>query len=95
VYATGIDILRVEAISNEQGKDMAMRYPQMTFKVRPGFNTYQVPLKAFTQPAGVDVRVDPKDILKRLTSINLIAFCDQCETNKTGMVIVDNIVFEK
>jgi hypothetical protein len=31
----------------------------------------------------------------RITSINLTAFCDQCEANKQGMVIVDNIVFEK
>jgi hypothetical protein len=95
VYATGIEILRLEAISMSRGKDMRMRYPQMTFKVRPGFNTYQVPLKGFTQPPWVDVRVDPKDIFKSLTSINLTAFCDQCEVNKQGMVIVDNMIFEK
>jgi hypothetical protein len=95
VYATGIEILRLEAISNERGKDMRRQYPQMTFKVRPGFNTYQVPLKGFTQPAWVDLRVDPKDIFRNLTSINLTAFCDQCEANKQGMVIVDNVVFEK
>jgi hypothetical protein len=95
VYATGIDILRLEAISKEQGKDMAMTYPQMTFKVRPGFNTYQAPLKAFSQPAWAKVRVDPKEIFKALTSINLTTFCDQCQLNKQGMVIVDNMVFEK
>jgi hypothetical protein len=95
VYATGIEILRLEAISKGGGKDMGTVYPLMTFKVRPGFNTYQVPLKAFTQPARANVRVDPKDIFKALTSINLTAFCDQCELNKQGMVIVDNMVFEK
>jgi hypothetical protein len=96
VYATGIQILRLEAISQERGKDMAMQYPQMTFQVRQGFNTYKVPLKGFSQPAWVtDRRVDPKDIFKKLTSINLTAFCDQCEANKQGMVIVDNVVFEK
>jgi hypothetical protein len=95
VYATGIEILRLEAVSKGKGKDMAMVYPQMTFKVRPGFNTYRVPLKGFTQPAWVDVRVDPKDIFKQLTSINLTAFCDQCDANKQGMVIVDNMVFTK
>lgn len=95
-YATGIQILRLEAISGEQGKDMATQFPQMTFKVREGFNTYKVPLKGFTQPAWVtDRRVDPKDIFRNLTSINLTAFCDQCETAKQGMVIIDNIVFEK
>jgi hypothetical protein len=95
VYATGIEILRLEAISKGSGKDMGTVFPQMTFKVRPGFNTYQVPLKGFTQPAWANVRVDPKNIFKFLTSINLTAFCDQCTLNKQGMVIVDNMVFEK
>ena len=55
-----------------------------------------MPLTAFTQPAWVTHRrVDPKDIFKKLTSINLTAFCDQCTANKQGMVIVDNMVFEK
>ena len=95
VYATGIEILRLEAISKGGGKDMGTVYPQKTFKVLPGFNTYQVPLKGFTQPARANVRVDPKDIFKNLTSINLTAFCDQCQLNKQGIVIVDNLVFEK
>ena len=96
VYATGITLLRLETISGERGKDMGMTYPQMNFKVRPGMNTYKVPLTAFTQPAWVtERRVDAKDILKKLTSINLTAFCDQCEMNKQGMVIVDNMVFER
>ena len=95
VYATGIDILRLEAISKGRGKDMAMGYPLMTFKVRPGFNTYEVPLKGFTQPNWVTTRVDAKEVFRELTSINLTAFCDQCELNKQGMVIVDNIIFEK
>jgi hypothetical protein len=95
VYATGIEILRLEAISKGRGKDAGTVYPQMNFKVRPGLNTYQVPLTGFTQPAWAAVRVDPKDIFKNLTSINLTAFCDQCQTNKQGMIIVDNMIFEK
>ena len=96
VYATGIEILRLEAISGrERGKDLSTQYPQMTFRVRPGLNTYQVPLKGFTQPSWVNVRVDPRDVFKHLTSINLTAFCDQCENNKQGMVIVDDVIFEK
>lgn len=95
-YATGIPILRLEIISGERGKDMGTQYPQMTFKVREGFNTYKVPLSAFSQPEWVtDRRVDPKDILRKLTSINLTAFCDQCVLNRAGMVIVDNMIFEK
>jgi hypothetical protein len=96
VYATGIEILRLEAVSKgARGKDPATVYPQMNFRVRPGFNTYQVPLKGFVQPGWAEVRVDPKDVFKYLTSINLTAFCDQCELSKQGMVIVDNLIFEK
>jgi hypothetical protein len=97
VYATGLPILRLEAISGERGKDMSMQYPMYTFKVLDGLNTYKVPMTGFQQPAWVpnERRVVPKDILKRLTSINITAFCDQCEQNRQGMVIVDNIVFEK
>ena len=51
VYATGVPILRLEAISGERGRDMSMQYPQMTFKVRPGMHTYKVPMTAVTQPA--------------------------------------------
>ena len=96
VYATGVPILRLEAIAGDRGRDMTMQYPQMTFKVRPGMNTYKVPLTGFTQPAWVtDRRVDPKDIFRKLTSINLTAFCEQCDVNRQGMVIVDNVIFEK
>jgi len=97
VYATGIEILRLEAISKGAGgKDLGTVYPQMTFKVRKGLNTYRVPLSGFTQPEWTrDTRIDPKDVFKVLTSINLTAFCDQCQLNQEGMVIVDNVVFEK
>lgn len=95
VYATGIEILRLEAVSKSTGKDSSFAWPIMTFKVKQGFNTYKVPLSGFSQPSWAPVRVDPKVIFKELTSLNLTAFCDQCEFRKQGMVIVDNIVFEK
>jgi hypothetical protein len=95
VYATGIEILKLEAVSMGRGKDTATTPPAMTFRVRPGFNTYEVPLKGFTQPTWVTPRVDAKEIFKELTAIKLIAFCDQCVLNRQGMVIVDNIVFQK
>jgi hypothetical protein len=71
-------------------------FPQMTFEAKAGLNTYRVPMSGFTQPSWVkDLRVDPKDVFKKLTSIVLIAFCDQCDQPRQGMIIVDNIVFEK
>lgn len=96
-YATGVPILRVEILSQGKGKDTATAPPQYTFKVKEGLNTYKIPLKAFSQPQWVtDERVDPKNVLKTLTSIHVIPFCEgPCEANKQGMVILDNIVFEK
>src|SRR4051794_38709924 len=95
IYATGIRILSVETRTNESGKDTRSVYPRYTMEVKPGFNTYRVPLSGFTQPAWTDIRVDPKDVFRKLTSIALTAFCDQCEQNQQGMVIVDNVTFEK
>jgi hypothetical protein len=96
VYATGIRILRLETRANESGKDTRTVFPQMTFEAKAGLNTYRVPMSGFTQPSWVkDLRVDPKDVFKKLTSIVLIAFCDQCDQPRQGMIIVDNIVFEK
>jgi hypothetical protein len=96
-YATGVPIIRVEILSQAKGKDTATVPPQYTFKVKEGLNTYKIPLKGFSQPQWVtDERVDPKDVLKSLTSIHIIPFCEgPCEANKQGMVILDNIVFEK
>lgn len=95
IYATGIRILSVETRTNESGKDTRSVYPRYTMEVKQGLNTYRVPLTGFTQPAWADIRVDPKDVFKKLTSLALTAFCDQCEQSQQGMVIVDNVVFEK
>ena len=95
VYATGIDALRIEAISYGFGTDMPFGYPQLTFKVQPGMHTYKASFKAFSQPDSAPIKVDTKKILKNLTAVKLVAFCDDCQTNKQGMVVVDNVVFEK
>jgi hypothetical protein len=94
VFAKGVQILRLEAISHGQGIELSGGYPIMTFKVREGFNTYKTPLKAFAQPSWVDTHVDAKQLFKKLTSINLQVFCDECRPMQ-GMVVVDNVVFEK
>ena len=95
-YATGTSYMRVEIMSNGERINVHSGYPMTTFKLKDGFNAYKVPLKGFTQPAWVtDSRVDPKEVLKHLTSITLSVYCEQtCRPDK-GMVIVDNLVFEK
>ena len=94
IYATGISSLRVEIISRGQGINLTGGFPQMAFQVKPGFNTYKIPFSSLKQPSWVEVKVGPKDVLKKLTAVSLTAFCERC-TPMHGTVVVDNITFEK
>jgi hypothetical protein len=93
LYATGVDSLRVEFISHGQGISLTAGFPQLPIRLKSGLNTYVIPLKGLTQPSWAE-RVDPKEVLKKLTAISVSAYCEQC-TPKNGMVLVDNIVFQK
>jgi hypothetical protein len=95
VYATGVPRLRVEIISRGQGIGMSSGFPQSAFKLKPGFNTYKLPLNQFAQPSWVETKVSAKDVLKKLTAISLSAFCDGGCAPVQGTVVVDNITFEK
>ena len=94
LYATGVDSLRVEFISHGQGIGLQSGFPQLPIRLKQGLNTYVIPLKGLTQPSWVQERVDTKDVLKKLTAISISAYCDQC-TPHNGMVLVDNVVFQK
>jgi hypothetical protein len=94
LFAKGVETIRVEAISRGHGIDLQQGYPQMTFKVRPGLNTYEVALKALAQPGWVEIKVDPKKVLQKLTALNITAYCDQCRPTE-GMLIVDDVMFSK
>lgn len=94
IYATGVQGLRVEMMSRGQGISLSSGFPQATFQVKPGFNTYRLPLNSMSQPQWVQQRVSTKDVLRKLTSISLTAFCEQC-TPVHGTVVVDNVVFQK
>jgi hypothetical protein len=93
LYAKGVDMIRIEAISRGLGNDL-QTYPQMSFKVRPGLNTYEVALNALAQPRWVEIKEDSKKILQKLTALNVTAYCEPCRPAE-GMVLVDNVVFEK
>jgi hypothetical protein len=94
LYATGTDDLRVEFISHGQGINLNSGFPQMEFRVKPGFNTYMIPLKSLSQPSWVQDKIDTKDVLKKLTAISISAYCNRC-TPQHGTVAVDNLVFQK
>ena len=93
LYLTGVPSITVEFVSKGQGIELSGGYPQMSFKVSQGFNTYRVPLNSIKQPSWVESKVNPKEVLKKLTSINLVATCNQCTTVK-GTVVIDNLVFQ-
>jgi hypothetical protein len=95
VFATGVGNVRVELLSRGWGINPNTANPQVTFIPKKGLNTYKVELKKFAQPSWVtDTRIDPKDVLKKLTAVSISAYCDDCRPI-TGMLVVDNVVFEK
>jgi hypothetical protein len=94
LYATGADIVRVEAVSRGHGMDMQAGWPKLDFKVRPGLNTYEVALKSLASPTWVEAKPDPKKLLAKLTALNITAICEPCRPVE-GMLIVDNVAFQK
>lgn len=93
LYATGVDSLRVEFVSHGQGINIEAGFPQLPIRLKSGLNTYLIPLKGVTQPTWAE-KVDTKEVLKKLTAISISAYCNQC-TPQQGMVLVDNLVFQK
>jgi len=90
---TGVTAMRVELTSHDHSVKLQYGFPQTTFKLNPaGFNTYKVVLKALAQPSWVQDRVDTKEVLKNLTSVNISVFCDQCSPIN-GTVVIDNVIF--
>ncbi|HVG39176.1 MAG TPA: hypothetical protein VM870_07810 [Pyrinomonadaceae bacterium] len=94
IYATGVPALRVEFQSSGQGVTVTGAPPQASFRIKSGFNTYRIPLNSLAQPQWVERKVNPKDVLKKLTSVSVVTFCDKC-TPVNGTVVVDNIIFER
>ena len=94
LYAKGAETVRLEAISRGHGVDLPAGYPQRIIKVLPGLNTYEVALKALAQPPWVEIKQDSRKILQKLTAVSITAYCDGCHPTE-GMLIVDNVTFEK
>ena len=94
LFAKGPQSVRVELISRGQGVSLESGYPQMTFRLSPGFNTYKFKLDSFRQPEWATQLDFKRDILKKLTSVTIGVFCEKCRI-ESGMVVVDNLAFEK
>jgi hypothetical protein len=92
LYATGVNSATVEFISRGQGIETD-GFPRLAFKVTPGFNTYRVQLNSIKQPSWAEPKINHKDVLKKLTSINLVATCDKCVPTR-GTIVIDNLIFQ-
>ncbi len=93
-FAKGAQYIRLELITRGHGANLESGYPIATFRLSPGFNTYKLKLDSFSQPAWA-MQLDLKrEVLKKLTSIQIGVHCDKCQLEK-GTVVVDNIAFEK
>ena len=93
LYVTGVTSVTVEFISKGRGIKIDSGSPQMSFKVSKGFNTYKVALDSLTQPPYVETRVKPRDLLKKLTQVNISVACNQCVPT-SGTVVIDNLIFQ-
>lgn len=94
LFGKGPQSVRVELISRGHGASLESGYPQMTFRLSPGFNTYRFKLDSFRQPEWATMLDFKRDILMKLTSVTIGVFCDKCRM-ESGTVVVDNIAFEK
>jgi hypothetical protein len=94
LFGKGPQSVRVELISRGLGVSLEAGYPQMTFRLSPGFNTYKFKLDSFRQPEWATSLDFKRDILMKLTSVTIGVFCDKCRI-ESGTVVVDNITFEK
>lgn len=94
IFGKGPQSVRVELVSRGQGLNLESGYPQMTFRLSPGFNTYKFKLDGFRQPEWATHVDFKRDILMKLTSVTIGVFCDKC-TVESGTVVVDNLAFEK
>ena len=94
LFAKGPRMIRVELITRGQGANLEAGYPMASFRVSDGFNTYKLKLDSFNQPEWATQLDFKHDVLKKLTSITFGVFCDKCTIEK-GIVVVDNIAFEK
>lgn len=94
LFAKGPKSVRIELITRGHGANLEAGYPNATFRIGEGFNTYKLKLDTFIQPDWATQLDLKRDVLKKLTSVTIGVFCDKCTFEK-GTVVIDNIAFEK
>jgi len=87
-------MVRVELVSRGHGANLDGGYPMANIRVQEGFNTYKLKLDSFNQPEWATPLDLKRDVLQKLTSVQIGVTCDKCVIEH-GTVVVDNIAFEK
>lgn len=92
ISGQGTNEITVKLVSRDNGVAIVNdAYPQFNVKLTPGFNTYRLPLKQFKQPDWAQKRVNLKDILRKLTAVQITA---QSVPSK-GAIVMDNLAFAR
>jgi hypothetical protein len=94
LFAKGPRMIRIELITRGHGANLDGGYPMANIRVQEGFNTYKLKLDSFNQPEWATQLDLKRDVLMKLTSVQIGVTCDKCIIEK-GTVVVDNIAFEK
>ncbi len=94
LFAKGPRMVRVELITRGHGANLDGGYPMANIRVQEGFNTYKLKLDSFNQPEWASPLDLKRDVLKKLTSVQIGVTCDKCVI-ENGTLVVDNIAFEK
>jgi len=93
IGAVGVSQVRIRLVSEGNGVDAGGAFPESFLEVSNELKNYQLPLSGFKQPTGdwVKKKVTAEQIIKKLTAVQISIV----QVPAKGMVIVDNITFEK
>ncbi len=91
--AAGPRRVRVQLLSQKTNLTIVPGFePSFTLEVKPGFQTYHVPMKKVETPAGTPPNsAGAKAILKQVTGLQFVTD----EQGSSGHIIIDNVVFQK
>ncbi|MEP7336173.1 MAG: hypothetical protein ABI977_00285 [Acidobacteriota bacterium] len=93
IGAAGVSQVRIRLISEGNGVDVGGAFPENFLQVSNELKSYQLPLSEFKQPVGdwVKKKVTTEQVVKKLTGVQISVV----QVPAKGMVIIDNIAFEK
>ena len=93
IGAAGITQVRVRLLSEGNGVEAGGAYPEQFLTITNELKPYRLPLNAFKQPVGdwVKKKVTTEQVLKKLTGIQISV----TQVPARGMVVIDNVAFEK